>query len=207
MYCKNTTILEFIVTILEKEQQKNAKGLSGLGEQQTLKGRETVSHLLDTHFTTQETCQLGRHGHRLLDDVLHQVLQLGRMGCCQHYTSLTRLEVLAQGAIGHCRVRIKQITLVIIGAQDGIDDLVVIVAIGMDVTADVLMRTQQIHDAPEVVGTTGIECRSDAVLRGLGRKDTRLDVVVENIVLVLYTNETLDRQVTSLPSKRSISYC
>ena len=63
----------------------------------------------------------------------------------------------------------------------------------MDVTADVVVAAQQVHHTGEVVGASGIESRCNAVLCGLGRKDARLDIVVEDVVLILDADEALDK--------------
>ena len=116
------------------------------------------------------------------------------MGGGQRYASLSRLQILGHSAISDSTVRIKQITFIIISLHDGIDNLVIIVAVGMDVTTDVLITAKNLHHTLKVVGASGIQCRSNAVLGRLGSKDTRLDVVIENIVLVLNADKAPNRQ-------------
>ena len=93
---------------------------------------------------------------------------------------------------------VKQIALVIVGAHDGIDDLIVVIAIGVNVTAKVLVRAHDLYHTAEVIRATGIQSRSDAVLSGLRRENTCLDIVVKDVVLILNTDKALDRQAHRL---------
>ena len=89
--------------------------------------------------TAGKPCQLGRENQGLLDDAFHEGFQLGGMGCGQDDAGLAGLQVLGQCPVGDSRVRVEQIILIMVGLTDGFNDLVIVVAVGMDVTADVLM--------------------------------------------------------------------
>ena len=121
-----------------------------------LKCRKAVGHLHHMHLSSHETSQLMWQNKRFVNDTLHERLQLGWMGRCQHDTRLTQLQVLDQGSVGYRRVRIEQISLITISLTDCLDNLIVVVTVGMDVTANVLVTTQEFHNTSEVVRTSGI---------------------------------------------------
>ena len=73
------------------------------------------------------------------------MLEFGRVSRGECDTGLSRLQVLGKGAVSHSTMGIKQITLVIIGLHDGIDDLVVVITIGVNVTAKVLVRAHDLY--------------------------------------------------------------
>ena len=89
---------------MEQKYVKKDNLASRVIQQKALEGGEAVRHLHDMHLATHEARQLCRQWHGLVDDALHERLQLGGMCSCQHDARLARLQILAQCSIGHGRV-------------------------------------------------------------------------------------------------------
>ena len=116
------------------------------------------------------------------------------MGSCKGDSRLTGFQVLLQRPISDSRVRIQQIILVTVGLTNRLYYLVIVIAVGMNMTAHIFMRSQEFNNPPKVGGTAGIESRGDTVLSGFWRELARLDIIVEDVILILNADETLDRQ-------------